>query len=255
MNSLIILPDECRPDSTARVVGERAHYLWERHELHGPSEVRGGILGGNRGRIEVVKASPGEYELRLDCNDPPLPLTPTVLILAVPRPQTVRKIVQLAAMCGLAKLCFVRSSNVEKSYFASKALTPTELDASTIEGLEQSETTLPPEITVHQRFRPFLEDILPGMLQTARDSKGVGLIGSLDSNQSLADLSLSRIGPSAQVVLAIGPELGWSEYELASFKDQGLTPVSLGERSLRVEVATAMLLGQIELLRGSQRAG
>jgi RsmE family RNA methyltransferase len=47
------------------------------------------------------------------------------------------------------------------------------------------------------------------------------------------------------VTLAIGPEGGWVEAELASLENVGFSPVSLGPRILRVETAVAALLSRL----------
>jgi RsmE family RNA methyltransferase len=47
------------------------------------------------------------------------------------------------------------------------------------------------------------------------------------------------------VVLAIGPEGGFIDREVATFREIGFTTVSLGPRILRVETALAYLIGKL----------
>ena len=47
------------------------------------------------------------------------------------------------------------------------------------------------------------------------------------------------------VVLAIGPEGGFIDREVNTFRDIGFTEVSLGPRILRVETALAFLVGRL----------
>jgi len=47
------------------------------------------------------------------------------------------------------------------------------------------------------------------------------------------------------VVLAIGPEGGFIDREVETFRDIGFTEVSLGPRVLRVETAVAFLVGRL----------
>ena len=49
--------------------------------------------------------------------------------------------------------------------------------------------------------------------------------------------------------MAIGPERGWSDAEVDLFTQHGFTPVGLGERVVRVELALVFLLGKLSLLR------
>jgi RsmE family RNA methyltransferase len=46
-------------------------------------------------------------------------------------------------------------------------------------------------------------------------------------------------------VLAIGPEGGFIDREVQTFREVGFTPVSFGPRILRVETAMAFLVGRI----------
>ena len=52
-------------------------------------------------------------------------------------------------------------------------------------------------------------------------------------------------------VLAIGPEGGWIERELATLADRGFVACSLGAPILRVEAAVSAALGQLLLLARS----
>jgi 16S rRNA (uracil1498-N3)-methyltransferase len=47
------------------------------------------------------------------------------------------------------------------------------------------------------------------------------------------------------VTLAIGPEGGFIDQEIASLEGIGFTPVALGPRILRVETAVASVIGRL----------
>jgi 16S rRNA (uracil1498-N3)-methyltransferase len=55
---------------------------------------------------------------------------------------------------------------------------------------------------------------------------------------------------AAGVALAIGPEGGWSEHEIESFRGAGWTAASLGNNILRAETAaiaaTAIVMGALQ---------
>jgi 16S rRNA (uracil1498-N3)-methyltransferase len=48
-----------------------------------------------------------------------------------------------------------------------------------------------------------------------------------------------------RVLLAIGPEGGWNEFELNLLATHGFTRVGLGRRTLRVDTACIALLSQV----------
>ena len=101
-------------------------------------------------------------------------------------------------------------------------------------GLEQAGDTILPAIRLHRLFKPFLREELP---------KSIG--------DKLALLAHPRGAMEAPrnvrqpVVLAIGPEGGFIEQEIQTFREIGFTAVSLGPRILRVETAIACLIGRL----------
>lgn len=68
-------------------------------------------------------------------------------------------------------------------------------------------------------------------------------------NESEKKLSLKEVlqshPPASDVLLAIGPEGGWTEAELASFVEAGWVSASLGETTLRTETAAIATLAVV----------
>jgi RsmE family RNA methyltransferase len=58
-------------------------------------------------------------------------------------------------------------------------------------------------------------------------------------------LAAAGTAESAPVTLAIGPEGGFIDAEVASLREVGFRPVSLGPRILRVETAVASIIGRM----------
>jgi RsmE family RNA methyltransferase len=125
----------------------------------------------------------------------------------------------------------VNAWRVEKSYWKSPKLAPENVDAQVIAGLEQAVDTIPPEISFHRLFRPFVEDELPSIIAGTR-----------------AVVAHPHGAPSAlttPLTLAIGPEGGFIDAEIASLSRIGFEVVSFGPRILRVETAIAAFVGRV----------
>jgi 16S rRNA (uracil1498-N3)-methyltransferase len=55
------------------------------------------------------------------------------------------------------------------------------------------------------------------------------------------------------VAIAVGPEGGWTEEEIAMFESRKWIPVSLGPRILRYETAVVVMLSLCQFLWGDMR--
>ena len=78
------------------------------------------------------------------------------------------------------------------------------------------------------------------------------LVAHPEGATPLAQVRLPAEGP---VLLAVGPEGGFLDREVERLEQAGFQPVSMGERTLRVETACVALMAQVDLLRRQARAG
>lgn len=200
------------------------------------STVKVGVLHGNRGTAEVVGASEVELVLKATLNEPPPPRANADLVLAMPRPKQLKRVLAGAASMGVNRVVLLNAAKVEKSYFDSKVLDPAFLGHLVRLGLEQARDTVPPELIVKERFRPFVEDELDGWC-------GPDALRLLAHGES-AD-AVPRRAAGQRAVLAVGPEGGWTPFELDLLQKVRFRPVTLGPRPLRVEVAVPALLGAL----------
>ncbi len=238
MNLVLLEPAELGADGTARLSGRRgAHVLGVLGATPG-RRVRAGVLGGRMGEAEVLSTSGAEIVLRPELDRDPPPPSPVSLLLALPRPKILRRVLQAAAAMGVKRVVLVGSWRVERSYFGSPLLEPAALREQLVLGLEQGRDTILPDVVVRRLFKPFVEDELD-LLLPARTR----LLAHPAERAPLEALP-PRDGRAA---LAIGPEGGFTDYEVDRLRERGFEPFSLGPRVLRVDAAVPYAVGQAEL--------
>jgi RsmE family RNA methyltransferase len=241
MNIILISATEIE---SGRVIltDRRARHLAKILHAQPGDHLRIGLLGGLLGHGLVREISRERVELAVTFDTPPPPPSRLGLILALPRPIMLNRVLSQVASLGVKRIFLVNAARVEKSFFSASALAPAALAERLRLGLEQGVDTIMPEITIHPRFRPFVEDQLPAL---AADFP-TGLLAHPGDHATLAQQLAPP--PTGQVLLAIGPEGGWVDFEVAQFHHQGFRDFSLGPRILRVDTAVPALLAQVDLL-------
>jgi len=212
----------------------RLAHLREVHRAEAGETLRVGRLGGEMGEGRLLRLDSASAELQVRFDQPPPPKLPITLLLALPRPKMLRRVLQTVATMGVPRLVLLNSYRVEKSFWQTPFLDPAAIREQLILGLEQARDTVLPEVIIEKRFKPFVEDRLP---QLAAGS--LGLVGHP------GDFPHCPRAVEHPVTLAIGPEGGWIPYEVEKLAEAGLTPVQLGERILRVETAVSALLARL----------
>ncbi len=165
------------------------------------------------------------------------------IVLALPRPIMLKRVLAQVATFGIGRLFLINSNRVEKSFFSASLLEKSKMRRRLLDGLEQAGDTLLPEVSVHKRFRPFAEDVLPKMAP----EYGEMILAHPGTPCSLGELLAPPL--HGRILLIIGPEGGWVDFEISLFKEQGVRPFHLGPRILRVDSVIPSLLGQLDLLR------
>lgn len=236
MNLLLVEPGEIVDGRVAlRDSDRRVHHLRTVLGVTAGSRIKAGVVGGEVGTAEVI-AEGDPLVLALALGHRPRPILPVQLVLAVPRPKVLTRVIESAAAFGVERIDLTNTWRVDKSYLHSPRLDPDALALAARFGAEQGATTHVPPVDVHLRLMPLLDARWP--------APGPGL--RLLAHPGAPPIEASyRGGP---VVLAIGPEGGWIQREVDTFAQRGFTAVSLGDAILRVEAAVAAALGQLDLL-------
>jgi RsmE family RNA methyltransferase len=212
----------------------RLRHLLEVHRAEPGETLRVGQLAGLMGSGQLLRLDATEAELEVTFDQPPPAKLPVTLLLALPRPKMLRRVLQTVAAMGVPRLVLLNSYRVEKSFWQTPFLEPAAIREQLILGLEQARDTVLPEVIIEKRFKPFVEDRLPQLAHGTR-----GLLGHP------GDYPSCPRGLDEPVTLAIGPEGGWIPYEVDKLAEAGLAPVQLGERILRVETAVSALLARL----------
>lgn len=252
MNLILLTNSDFRDESRATLNGRRARHVLDVHRARVGQVLRVGLLGGLLGMGRVARLGHDEIELdeiRLE-EAPPDPL-PLSLILALPRPKVLRRVIEAVAALGIKELFLVNAARVEKSYFDSPRLAAEEVRDALLRGLEQGRDTILPRVEIRDRFRPFVEDEVPARFADAR--RLVAHPGVRDHLPSIFRAGGSPDGAPARSVIALGPEGGFVPFEIERLLAQGFQPFHLGARVLRVETAVSFAAGQLCALIHAQR--
>lgn len=234
--NLILLTQADFIKSTARVRLDDRRYLHIRdiHRAKEGDELSVGLIGGRIGTGKIASLTDEAIEMDISLNlQPPAPL-PVTLILALPRPNILKRTLQSASAMGVKKIFFIHSNRVEKSFWLSPVLKPEKIQEQLILGLEQGKDTVLPDVQLRKGFKPFVEDELPDLIRGTRE-----LVAHPEAvNECPRALS-------EPVTLMIGPEGGFIPYEIKKLTEMGFTPVHLGKRVLRVDTAVPALLARL----------
>jgi RsmE family RNA methyltransferase len=115
------------------------------------------------------------------------------------------------------------------------------LEDEVVKALEQVWDTRAPEIVVHRSFDWFCERKLDALL-APRDGRSPKALIAHPGGAGLRTCTAKETG---RILIAIGPERGWSEEEVSRFEARSFEHIGLGERVLRVEIALVYLLGRL----------
>lgn len=192
----------------------------------------GGYLGmGKIGRLDDESCVLVDVLL----NQPPPPKLGVTVILALPRPKVLRRLMLDMTAFGVNEIILINSVRTDKSYWGSPLLA--RLDEFVLEGLQQGMDSMPPTIRLAKRFKPFVQDELPhlavgGEAVVFHPYAQMGFDGFLTKAQTLPK------------VVIIGAEGGFVPYEIELLQSVGVRALTFGERILRTESAVSAVLGR-----------
>ena len=240
--NLIILSENDRDGDLFTLSDERAEHIRTVLKLNVGDTFEVGLVNGSSGFALVESVSEAGIELKLDrMSDYREPSPHIDLIIALPRPQTLKKVLWIAGSMGVRRLHLIRANRVEKSYYDSPLLEPENYERFLVDGMSQGKQTRLPEVQIHKRFKPFFEDFLPA--HEDQENLGVKLLCDMENKESLGQFINTK---TEKLMIAVGPEGGWVPFETELMVSSGFQPFSLGRWVLRVESAVTAALAQVE---------
>lgn len=204
-------------------------------------EIKIGLLEDKLGTAKIHTIDTHQIVLTdLQLNQSPPKKRNITVILALPRPKVMRRLLMDMTALGVKKIIVVNSYRTEKSYWQSPLLKRS--DEFVLEGLQQAVDTIAPMVEWKKRFKPFVEDEL------SVEVKGkLALVAHPYAKTSLE--AFCRLSERYdEVVVCIGAEGGWIDYEVELLQQHGCQAVHLGDRILRTEAAVNVMLGAISVL-------
>lgn len=233
MNIVLLDPRQTQSEIWTISAKRQLEHLQTHLDIQVGDTLKVGIREGKRYLTEIVEISEKSVQLKPLQEEAVPEKLPVTLIAALPRPKVLRRLIMDAVTMGVEKIILLHSYRVDKSYWQTPFLQ--QLDHYVELGLEQAGDTLAPEIALYKRFKPFVEDVLPGLIST-------------DCPAFVAHPYAEQPMPFAlqhPCSIVIGPEGGFIPYEIDLLIKNGCQAVSLGNRILRTETAIPYILGRL----------
>ena len=234
MNLLLLYPDDFIATGEVTISDRRFEHLKKIIKAELGQTLAVGLLNGKcgTGKITHIDKSSATIAVTLEHN-PPMPAE-IILLLALPRPLMLKRILQTVTTMGVKDIHLFNSQRVEKSYWHSSDLDTAVLHHQMLLGLEQSGDTVLPTIYFHKQFKNFINNDLASIIKNKQTLLA-----------DIGDYPPCPANVSSPLALAIGPEGGFVDHEVEAFTEAGFQTIQLGKRPLRVEAAVCALLGRL----------
>ena len=233
MNIVLLDPRQTETELWSITSTRQLEHLQQHLQIQVGDTLKVGIREGQRYLTEIVEISKKAVRLKPLQEEAVPEKLPVTLIVALPRPKVLRRLIMDSVTLGVEKIILLHSYRVDKSYWQTPFLQ--QLNHYIELGLEQAGDTVAPKIELYKRFKPFVEDILPGLIST-------------DCPAYVAHPYAEQAMPFAiehPCTIVIGPEGGFIPYEVDLLIKNGCQAVSLGNRIIRTETVIPYVLGRL----------
>jgi 16S rRNA (uracil1498-N3)-methyltransferase len=226
----------------ARMTGDEAHHLGRVLRAQ-PGQLYELSDGGDvwLGRVETVGRETVEFALveKLGAYQPKLEVT---LLLSVVKFDAFEWALEKATELGVSRIVPLAAERSDKGLLAAAQKRAQRWEKLLLEASQQS-----------RRVRlPLLSEAQKPERAFANHGGGCCLLLSERPDALPLRNVLSQAGRTSKAALAIGPEGGWTEMEIAAARTLGFAEASLGKLILRTETAVIASLAAINYALGSE---
>ena len=233
MNIVLLDPRQTESETWSITSARQLEHLRTHLDVQVGDSLKVGIRGGKRYLTKIIDISEHRIQIQPIQEEAVPAKLPVTLIVAMPRPKVLRRLIMDSVTLGVEKIILLHSYRVDKSYWQTPFLQ--QLDQYITLGLEQAGDTIVPEIEIYKRFKPFVEDVLPKMISKEK----LAYVAHPYATQKMP----FAIDHACTVL--IGPEGGYIPYEVDLLIKNGCQAVSLGNRILRTETVISYVLGRL----------
>jgi len=234
MNMILIKPEEfSSDDGIVKLNGRRYEHIRKVIKPSIGDSLKTGILNGAKGESKIIDMDETSVSLQFkESESAPEPARLT-LILALFRPKAFRRAIFNASMMGIKEIHVINTWRVEKSFWQSPYLAKEKIDEQLILSLEQSCDTIMPEVHFHRFFMDFIDNTIDTISSNKRRIIAHPA-GKTFNKENYSD-----------IIAAIGPEGGFIQKEIDSFKSKGFEITRFTDRVLTTENAIPFISGAL----------
>lgn len=214
------------------VSGNRAALVGA-HAQHLAQVLRGRVgqefdiaTGENVRRGRIVSVAGDRVEFELGDVIPATPAPSLILVLSIFKFDRMEWAIEKCVELGVSRIIPVAAQRTDAHLVKAAPKRVERWQRIALQASEQSRRTAPPEVSQPQP--------LPVAVNAARDTRIV--LAESEEQMMLKD-ALQGPGAAGEITLACGPEGGWTESELKSFRQADWIAASLGSTILRAETA------------------
>ena len=234
MNLILLKNDDFISENIAQLSDFRFEHIKKILKLSVEENIKIGLLNKKIGDGKIMEIDEKSVKFQTNFYKEPPEKNPAILFCALPRPKVFRRVLLNAVTFGVKEIHFFQAFKVEKSYWQSPFLSQNSINEIVENALMQSVDTILPQVYFHKFFKVFVEDVF---MQKTKNIPNFVFHPSENSQKF-------NVCKNENCCITIGPEGGFSDYEVETFLKFGAKIVNLGERILRVEQAVGAILGK-----------